>query len=118
MNDTQLSDLHSRLTALERQVTRYRSAFVFLVLIMAGAMLVGATTDEVQDVLKTKKLVVLNEAGRIAFAAGSATNGEGYLKINSQTGEELVYAGAVLGGHGTLVISSKEGERIVDAGGM
>ena len=50
--------IEERVTALERKVGRYRNAAVALAVTLAGVVLVGATTGDVKDVVRTKKLVV------------------------------------------------------------
>jgi hypothetical protein len=107
--------IEQRLTDLERKANRFRNAFVLTVLTLAGVVLLGATTDDVQDVVRTKRLEVLNEAGDIAILADG--NGDGLLTVNSKAGKNLIHAGSSEDGNGLLKVSSKTGKNLIYAGG-
>jgi hypothetical protein len=116
--DQHCPNIEQRLTALERRANSYRNSFVLLVVAVAGVVLIGATTaDDVADVVRTKRLEVLNEAGKIAIAAVTQ-NGNGLLGIYSEAESPLIFAGAGPGGHGTLIINSKTRQPIATVGGM
>ena len=55
-------------------------------------MLVGATTDDVQDVVRTKRRLVVNEAGESVIVAGDTEDGDGLLTLNSKAGQVAVLA--------------------------
>jgi len=69
--------LEERLTALERKVNRYRNTSVLLLVVLAGVVLVGATTDDgIQDVIRTKALHVVNKAGQDVLTAFADDRGD------------------------------------------
>ena len=49
MDKMELHSVQTRLTALERKVSRYRNAVVLLLVVLAGVVLIGASTDDVHD---------------------------------------------------------------------
>ena len=107
--------LEARLTVLEQRANRYRNAFVTLALTLGGVVLVGATSNEVPEVLMTRNLLVVNEAGQVVITAsgGSDENG-GFLAINSKTGNELIHAGASKKGDDfSFVGFNKTGKKVV-----
>ena len=108
-------NIEQRLTALERRANRYRSAFVLMVLTSVGVVLTGATaTDDVQDVVRTKKLLVVNEDGQVVFEASTGPRGDGLLRIRSKSGEDLISAGALTSDDGGYIaVRSKTGNETV-----
>ena len=50
-----MSAIEERLTALDRRANRYGNTAVMMSLALAGVVFVGATTDDVQDVVRTKR---------------------------------------------------------------
>ena len=76
----------TRLTALELKVDRYRNAVVVLAATLAGVLLLGATTGDVHDVIRTKKLMVVDEAGEIVVGARTDDGGNGAITVMYRTG--------------------------------
>ena len=92
-----MDTVEARLTALERKAKRYRNAFSGLAAMLAGVVLVGATTDDIQEVVETKALHVVNEAGQNVLSAFANEEGDGMLIISEHTGRGLMFAKAVDG---------------------
>ena len=109
-------NIEERLTALERRANRYRSALVLLVVTLAGVLLMGATAADVQDVVTTRELVVLNAAGQVVMAAGADEDGHGSLSIQSRKGKQLITAGADANGDGYLHVNTRLGRAVVTVG--
>ena len=110
-----MDSIEARLDALEGEVRRYRNAAVVLGLVLAGVLLVGATTDDgIQDVVRTRALVVLNEAGEGVFHTGTDSNGNGFLTVRSRTTAwALIHAGVDGDGNGSLRVKSKTGKELI-----
>ena len=84
--------IEARLDALEGKVRRYRNAAVVLVVTLAGVVLVGATTDDgIQDVVKTRRLELINESGE-ATGALYTFRGGGNLVLKNKAGKNVVVA--------------------------
>jgi hypothetical protein len=109
--------LEARLTALEQSATRYRNAFVGLALLVSGVVLVGATTtDQVQEVVTTKMLRVVNDQGILIAGILGDSNGNGTLAVISKDGKPLIQAGASDSRDGLLTVNSKDGKQLIYAG--
>ena len=99
--------IEARLDALEGKVRRYRNAAV---------VLVGATTDDgIQDVVKTRRLELINESGE-ATGALYTFRGGGNLVLKNKAGKNVVVAGPVYGTlGGELGIYFKSGHPMLTA---
>jgi hypothetical protein len=114
---TKFESIETRLTALERRATGYRNALVALVLILAAVVLTGAvTTDEVQDVVRTKMLLVVDDAGQALISVAATEGDHGLLTVTSKTGQQLISAGAGDGGNGMFAVRSNTGQELIAAG--
>jgi len=81
---------------------------------MAGVVSMGAAANEVHDVVRTKKLQVVNDVGTELVYAGSSKGGHGFLTVNSKTGQPLVVVMAnPRTDDGALIVNSKTGQQIV-----
>ena len=102
------------LTALERKLNRYRNAAVLLLVVLAGVVLVGATgDDEIQDVVKTRSLEVVNPQG-VAVAKLMAVDGGGALALSNDRGKFRVIAGSIAGKGGLVQIFGEDDKMTVE----
>lgn len=112
-----MHNMEQRLTDLEARVNRYRNLSVLLALVLGGAVFMGAAAeDAVLDVVKTRRLEVVNQEGAPIVTAGAGRSASGLLKVNSKTGGGLFAVGAGQYGNGILEISSRSGQGLVYAG--
>ena len=92
--EEQLKNLQTRLTALERRAAGYRNAFGVLVVALAGVAVMGATTDDVQDVVRARELLILTARGDTVMharaRADSMPDGGGWLTVRDVSGGNRV----------------------------
>jgi hypothetical protein len=105
----------ARLAVLERQVRRYRRLGLGLgLLLLAGVSMASQTSPAPSPVLRTTRLEVVDEAGRVVFAA-EAQKGSGAIRLFNQAGKAgVVAAAADLGGH--FAVLNREGQEIFSTG--
>jgi hypothetical protein len=98
MQDANLAIISARLTVLERRVRWYQRLTLALGLTMVlGISLAARTVPSVADVLQTRRLEVVNEAGKVGFTAYATAVG-GRIEVVNHTGRLVFSAGAVQGG--------------------
>ena len=85
MND----DIEARMNALEKQVRRQRWIGAVAGLCVIAAFTTGAVTDEVHDVLKAKKIVVVGNEGNELVILDDAAEG-GAITIKNEDGKSIV----------------------------
>jgi hypothetical protein len=85
-------DLEQRVAELEQRTNRYRNALVVLVVGVCAVAVVGATTDD--GVIRGSELVIKNDVGRVIIRAGSDTEDNGRLTMNSKTGKTRISLGS------------------------
>jgi len=104
------------------QTDKYTKVILTLIaigLFLNVAMYLRATpagADDVLEVVRTKRLVVVDDAGRPVVSAGSDTVGNGLFFLSNQTGQGLIYAGIGESGDGLLIVSNKSGQDVIYAG--
>ena len=74
----------------------------------------GAASD-VLEVVRTRQLEIVNEAGRSVVQVGSSGQ-SGLLVVKNKSDQVVVSANGVDGGNGALVLYDKSGEATVHAG--
>ncbi len=83
-----MSDLEERVVQLETVVGRWRNLTLLLALIMAGVVITGAAGPDVTEVLRTRRLEIVNGAGKntVVIDAGQPGAG-GSVSVANQNGE-------------------------------
>ncbi len=98
MWDDNLSVIASRLAALEGQVRWYQRLTLALGLgLVLGVSLAAQTVPSVADVLRARRLEVVDEAGKVGFTAYATAVG-GRIEVLNSTGRHVFSAGTVQGG--------------------
>jgi hypothetical protein len=97
MQDDNLSVIDSRLAALEYRVRWYRRLTFALGLgLLLGVSLAARTVPSVADVLQTRRLEVVDEAGKVGVAVYATAVG-GRIEVLNNAGRQVFSAGAVQG---------------------
>ncbi len=86
-----MNPLEERLNQLEMRVTRYRNFNILLCLLLVAIVTVAQTGFV--DVIRTKKLEIVNDLGETVVELTSVAN-DGALFVNSKKGEHRIYAGS------------------------
>jgi hypothetical protein len=98
MWDDHLSVVDRRLAALECRVRWYRRLTLALGLgLLLGVSLAARTVPSVADVLQTRRLEVVDEAGKVGVTA-YATAAGGRIEVLNNAGQQVFSAGTVQGG--------------------
>ena len=107
--------VEERLECLERRANRYRNEMVLLVMSVCSVALIGATSDD--GIITGKGLFITNDEGVPVFSVTGLgiINAKGIFLDNDE-GVNVLYVGAHLDGHGTLRINSKTGQDLIWAG--
>ena len=66
--------IEQRVDALERRVTRYRTAMMTMALVLVAGVTMGQTKTEVTDEIRCRKLIVVNERGEPRGEFGVSDN--------------------------------------------
>ena len=107
--------VEQRLEKLERQAKRYRMALVLLTAALCGMLSLAATDDNrVHDVLKARRLEVVNAAGDLVVVMTSDEAG-GVLGINNNAGQLMAIMTSDKDG-GKLVINNNAGQPMAGMG--
>jgi hypothetical protein len=107
--------LYERLAILERRLRQYRRLSCGLGLLMlVGVSVAAQTLPATSAVLRTTRLEVVDDAGRVVFAA-EAQKGGGVMRILSQAGKPAVVAAATEAG-GRLEVLNREGKELFSVG--
>ena len=98
MRDDSLSVIAARLAALEYRVRWYQRLMLTLDLGLVLAVgLAAQTVPSVADVLRARRLEVVDEAGKVGFTAYATMVG-GRLEVLNNAGRQVFSAGTVQGG--------------------
>ena len=98
MQHDNFSVMEARLAVLERRVYWYQRLMFALGLgLVLGVSLAARTIPSGGDVLQTRRLDVLDEAGNVGFTAYATAVG-GRIEVFNNTGRQVFSAGAVQGG--------------------
>jgi len=98
MRDDNLLVIESRLAALERCLRWYqRLAFALGLGLGLAVSLAAQAVPAVLDVLRTRRLEVVDEAGKVGVTAYATASG-GRIEVLNNTGRPVFAAGAVQGG--------------------
>ena len=103
------------------QTDKYTKVILTLIaigLFLNVAMYLRATpagADDVLEVVRTKRLVVVDDAGRPVVSAGIGESGDGLLIVSNKSGQDVIYAGGDMDGDGAFVeLFNKTGETVVE----
>src|SRR5262245_24983364 len=98
MHDDNLSVIAARLEALEYRVRWYQRLTWALGLgLVLAVSLAAQTVPSVAEVLRARRLEVVDEAGKVGFIA-SATASGGRVEVLNNAGQQVFSAGTVQGG--------------------
>src|SRR5256885_15697998 len=98
MRDDNLARIGARLTILERRVRWYQRLTLILGLgLTLGVSLAARTVPSGADVLQARHFEVVDEAGKVGFAAYTTAAG-GRIEVWNNMGRQVFSAGAVPGG--------------------
>ena len=98
MQDDNLSGLAGRLAALECRVRWYQRLTLALGLgLVLAVSLAAQTVPAVSDVLRARRLEVVDEAGKVGLTAYATASG-GRLEVLNSAGRHVFSAGTVQGG--------------------
>lgn len=98
MRDNNLLAMETRLAALERRVRGYqRLTLALVVVLVLGVSLAARTVPAVSEALQVKRLEVVDESGKVGFAAYATAVG-GRIEVLNSAGRQVFSAGAVQGG--------------------
>ena len=98
MRDDNLSVIAGRLAALECRVRWYQRLTLALGLgLVLGVSLAAQTVPSVADVLRSRRLEVVDEVGKVGFTAYATAVG-GRIEVLNNTGRRVFSAGTVQGG--------------------
>src|SRR5215510_15089663 len=98
MRDDNLSVIAARLAALEYRVRWYQRLTLTLGLgLILAVSLAAQTVPAASDVLRARRLEVVDEAGKVGVTAYATASG-GRLEVLNNTGRQMFSAGAVQGG--------------------
>ncbi len=77
----------------------------------------GKVASQIQGVIRTRGLQIVNDAGQAVVELWPSTNGNGLIFVNSAEDKNLVYIGSsASGGHGLVHINSKEEKNLIALG--
>jgi len=107
-----MTDMESRLCALERQLRFQRSIIVLLVLVLVALVGYGATAG-VPDVIRAKKFEVVDTKGKVVGSIKTIKN-SGSLKLFNTEGELVMSAQAHKDGH--ILLNNGDGTPSIHAG--
>src|SRR5215471_1472374 len=98
MQEDNLSVIAGRLTVLERRVRWYQRLTLTLGLgLVLAVSLAAQTVPAISDVLRARRLEVVDEAGKVGVTAYATVSG-GRIEVLNNTGRQVFSAGAVQGG--------------------
>lgn len=98
MRDDNLSVIAGRLAVLECRVRWYQRLTLALALgLVLGVSLAARTAPAISDALRTRRLEVVDEAGKVGVTA-YATAGGGRLEVLNNAAQHVFSAGTVQGG--------------------
>jgi len=98
MRDDNLSVIDSRLAALEGRVRWYQRLTLALGLgLVLAVSLAAQTVPSIADVLRARRLEVVDEAGKVGFTAYATAVG-GRIEVLNNTRQRVFSAGTVQGG--------------------
>ena len=79
----------------------------------------GKVASQVQGVIRTRGLQIVNSNGQAVVELWPSTVGGGLIFVNSAEDKNLVYIGSsASGGHGLVHINSKEEKNLISMGGL
>lgn len=108
-----MTDMESRLCALERQLRFQRSIIVLLLLVLVALVGYGATAG-VPDVIRARKFEVVDTMGKVVGSI-KAINNSGSLMLYNTEGELVLSAQAHKNGH--ILLNNVDGTPSIHAGG-
>ena len=136
--EERLARLERSHTALRRRHARLRALTAAVVLVNVFAFTLGATPNQIPDVIRAKRFEVIggtedpqvsalmgatddgagvvqvfNESGRTAFEARVSAAGPGEFKTYTADGFPLVYVGAFSDGSGQVTVENGKGRSLV-----
>ena len=77
----------------------------------------GKVTAQTYDVIRTRRLEIVNNAGQVVVKLVPSTVGNGFISVNSAEGKQLAYIGyGVETGDGLIAINSTEEKRLIGLG--
>ena len=77
----------------------------------------GKVASQIQSVIRTRGLQIVNDAGQAVVELWPSTNGNGLIFVNSAEDKNLVYIGlSAASGNGLVHINSKEEKNLIDLG--
>ena len=77
----------------------------------------GKVASQIQGVIRTRGLQIVNDAGQAVVELWPSTRGNGLIFLNSAEGKQLVYIGsAASSGHGLVHINSTEEKNMIAMG--
>ncbi len=119
--------IEERVEALERNIKWYRGLVVGLLLCAVAGLSMGAGEGEkISDVLRTKRLEVVDAKGTVVFSVGSVAGkpnphggitGGGRLMLFDSKGKKIISAGSSFFG-GTLEINQTRSMKKQDVRGQ
>lgn len=93
MKDATMNDVERRLAKLEAQVGRWRRATIAMAACGVALLSLGAAgAQDSFDVLRTRRLEVIREDGKLAAFVGSDKDGGGLVQLRRGEGADLVLA--------------------------
>ena len=77
----------------------------------------GKVASQIQDVIRTRGLQIVNSDGQAVVELWPSTNGNGLIFVNSSEGKQLTYIGSsASNGNGLVSINSAEEKRLIGLG--
>ena len=104
-----MRSIEDRVAELESRATRYRNALLAVVVTACAVAVTGATTDDVQEVVKTRSLQIVNKRGETVGVFEALPMEGAELRLHNREGVRVARLGVGrFGGHLNLNFPSGE----------
>jgi hypothetical protein len=110
-----MNDIEQRIEALERKNRTLARVLTAVLVAGAGIGVMGARSSDVTDLVKTRRLEIISEAGNATVVLGTVNSG-GMVRTQNDANEMLAVVGSTQAGGGAITTYDGTGNKSISFG--